>query len=215
MTKFSDISWTKIEPIYSGILTHPFVTELADATLPEEKFIYYINQDALYLSDFGKALSIIAGRLHEPSHIKAFMEFSKDTVAVEQALHETFLKGAHRTRQSPSCLFYTSYILKHAMLSSVEAAVAAVLPCFWIYREVGDHIKSMHNPNANPYQSWIDTYGGEEYSAAVGRALSIYNALAENTAESERKRMLDAFLYCSRMEWMFWDSAYRLEEWPV
>ena len=35
------------------------------------------------------------------------------------------------------------------------------------------------------------------------------------TADAERKeKMLQAFVHSTRLEWMFWDSAYRMETWP-
>jgi thiaminase/transcriptional activator TenA len=32
---------------------------------------------------------------------------------------------------------------------------------------------------------------------------------------SARERMHAAFRRAAQLEWMFWDSAYRLEDWPV
>jgi thiaminase/transcriptional activator TenA len=38
---------------------------------------------------------------------------------------------------------------------------------------------------------------------------------AAGVAPSLRKRMHAAFRRATQLEWMFWDSAYRLEQWPV
>jgi thiaminase/transcriptional activator TenA len=48
-------------------------------------------------------------------------------------------------------------------LAQVEVTMASVLPCFWIYKKVGDHIYQQQNKQNNPYQTWIDTYAGEEF----------------------------------------------------
>jgi hypothetical protein len=45
------------------IYQHPFNQELAQGTLALEKFIFYLNQDALYLADFSKTLALTATRL--------------------------------------------------------------------------------------------------------------------------------------------------------
>jgi thiaminase/transcriptional activator TenA len=36
-----------------------------------------------------------------------------------------------------------------------------------------------------------------------------------SAAAAERELMREGYLKAVRYEWMFWDSAYRLEEWPV
>lgn len=39
--------WHSIEDIYAEIVDHPFLRGLADGTLPEESFRFYVLQDAL------------------------------------------------------------------------------------------------------------------------------------------------------------------------
>ena len=207
-------SWKLIEPVYRNILKHPFIQGLIDGTLAKEKFIFYINQDALYLADYGRALAGIASKLEKPEHIDSFLGFAKDTMSVEKALHQTFLQAAPAREKSPACQLYTSYILGQLATEPAEVCVAAVLPCFWIYKNVGDYILEQKPASDNPYRSWIDTYGGEEYASAVQKAIAIHDELALATP-AQQEKMLKAFALCSKMEWMFWDSAYRTEMWPV
>lgn len=65
----------------------------------------------------------------------------------------------------------------------------------------------------NPYQKWIDTYAGEEFSLAVDKAIEITDETARTTSENARGLMKEAFVKSCRLEWMFWDSAYSLEAW--
>jgi thiaminase/transcriptional activator TenA len=65
------------------------------------------------------------------------------------------------------------------------------------------------------YQKWIDTYGGEEFDALVETVLDLTNRAYEDLNSSQRARVREAFVITSRYEWMFWDSAWRLEDWPV
>jgi thiaminase/transcriptional activator TenA len=105
----------------------------------------------------------------------------------------------------------------HRQLSfrPLEIAMASLLPCFWIYKEVGDYILAKAKTEANPYQSWIDTYGGEEYASSVTLAVNLTDKLAQGVTESLKEEMTQSFVLTSKMEWMFWDSAYKLEKWPV
>jgi thiaminase/transcriptional activator TenA len=114
---------------------------------------------------------------------------------------------------APACHHYTSYLLATAATAPVEVALAAILPCFWIYKATGDHILLHQNKNHNPYQTWIDTYAGEEFGMLVRKAMTICDEVASQCTGVQQMSMIEAFLTASRLEWMFWDSAWRLEQW--
>ena len=48
-----------VQDIWPRYLTHPFVTQMADGTLPTEKFRYYMLQDYLYLKDYVKIFAAV------------------------------------------------------------------------------------------------------------------------------------------------------------
>ncbi len=213
---WTEKAWQASESIYNKILELPFLHELMNGTLSEDKFFFYLNQDAMYLAEYGKILAGIASRLADGDQRAAFLGFSNDAIAVESALHAFYLKDAPKVKYkgpSPSCLLYTGFLSKQLLCYPIETALAAVLPCFWIYQKVGDYIIEHQTKGENRYQNWIDTYGGEEFAAAVNKALKICDAVADGS--SLQDEMTEAFQYACKMEWMFWDSAYRMEEWSV
>lgn len=213
---WSEQAWASIEPIYQQILELPFLHELMAGTLPMEKFDFYLRQDAIYLAEYGKVLAGIATRLEDATQRNTFMGFAAETIAVESILHESYLKNAPEPPYkgaSPGCLLYTGFLSKQLMFYPVETVLAAVLPCFWIYQEVGNYIQAHQTEGNNPYQAWIDTYGSEGFAGSVRKATAICNAAAEQS--NRGAEMTEAFVYASKMEWMFWDSAYRMEQWPV
>jgi len=216
--KWSEKTWLKVQPVFIKILEHPFIQGLIDGTLDKEKFLFYIQQDALYLAQYGKVLAGIASKLDNREQMKAFLSFASDSISVENALHEFFLTGADLSKPlepSPSCLLYTSYLHKQLSSSTVEVALATVLPCFWIYKEVGDYILSNQIKGNNPYQMWIDTYGGDDFARSVQLAIDICDESAYKTTNEMQELMTNAFVMCSKMEWMFWDSAWQVEQWKV
>lgn len=216
--KWSDEAWVSIKPIYEKIKELAFIQELMNGTLDRKKFIFYIQQDALYLADYGKVLTAIASKLTNQKHIEAFIHFAGESVEVEKILHESFvneLDKKQNVKASPSCLLYTSFLMKQIANAPIEVALAAVLPCFWIYKEVGDYILANQTKGENPYQSWINTYGGEDFAKSVEVAIAICNEVAETCTEGHRKAMTEAFVMCSKFEWMFWDSAYKEEKWQI
>jgi thiaminase/transcriptional activator TenA len=148
----------------------------------------------------------------------AYAEFSTGAIFAERSLHESYFAefGLNSEVQpTPSTLLYTNYILGQAAYANVEVAAAAVLPCFWIYKAVGDYIFAQQNDDQNPYKRWIDMYAGVEFAAAVEKAISITDRLAEQANGATQQKMLQAFEMATRLEWMFWDSAYGLEKWKI
>jgi len=215
--KFTESLWKEIEPLFEKILLLPFNRELTDGSLMQEKFAFYMKQDALYLADFSRALAIAGTKSYSADELKDFLDFATGAVVVERTLHESVLKKYDThidVGKSPACFSYTNFLLATAAVEEYPVVVGALLPCFWIYREVGLHIHERAAQN-NQYQEWIDAYAGEDFSKSVDRAIKITDQVAFQVTENTRKRMSEAFIMSTRLEWMFWDSAYRLEKWPV
>jgi len=83
-------AWVQSNPYYEKIKKLDFIKEMIDGSLEKEKFLFYINQDSIYLGEYGKILAAIAYKLSTPSHRNAFLGFASDTIAVEEALHAKF-----------------------------------------------------------------------------------------------------------------------------
>lgn len=208
---WAEQSWALADHIYRAILNLPFVCHLADGTLDQDIFERYIGQDSLYLGKYCKVLSHIATRLDDRDMTDAFLQFALDGVAVERALHSSFLTSRPEN-MSPACLMYTSLLTAQSQ-APVEVEAAAVLPCFWVYQRVGKHIAS-HSMPSNPYSSWIATYSDPTFDKSTAIAIDICNRLAENASPDIRRQMSDIFVECTRMEWLFWHSAYINLNWP-
>jgi thiaminase/transcriptional activator TenA len=216
---FTDDLWKQIGPIYDSILQHPFLNQMADGSLSRERFAFYMKQDALYLQEFSKALAVAGAKAPATDQMLFFVNSAHTCAIVERALHEGYFKDFGVTLdvgRAPSNFAYSSYLLATASNASYRVAIAALLPCFWIYREVGDELvkRASAGLSANPYAKWIETYSSEEFSASVNKAIGFVDLAAAEANDLERAEMAQAFDYASRMEWAFWDAAWRLETWP-
>ncbi|GJE44906.1 TenA family protein [Methylobacterium soli] len=218
---FSAEAWARNAEAYEAIRTMPFNAELAAGTLSPARFRHYIVQDAHYLIGFGRALSLAAAKAPDPDRIVQFARGTETAIVVERALHGGFLRdygiGPETfagTPLSPPCDHYVSYLLATAYAEPYEVVLGALLPCFWIYAEVGRDIFARAAPR-NPYQAWIDTYAGEDFAAAVAEMIAATDAAAAGAAPALRDRMHRAYTHATRLEWMFWDGAYRDAAWPL
>jgi thiaminase (transcriptional activator TenA) len=221
MTEFSAEAAATTAALRQRIRTMPFNAELAAGTLGRERFQFYILQDALYLAEYARALAIAGARSPEADGVARFAKCAEGAIVVERALHEGFfLRYGLRAEEvaasepSPACLAYTSYLLAAACTQSYEVLIAALLPCFTVYREVGLDIAD-RAPSNNPYRTWIDTYADPAFGETVDRVTGTVDRAAGATTPTLRRAMLRAFVRSTQYEWMFWDSAYRREAWPV
>lgn len=213
--------WSSSLNTYRAILGHPFIQGLTDGTLSRDIFRYYIIQDALYLVDYARSLAICAARAPNDDATKMFAEHAREAIVVERSLHRDFLvelgisdREMTQAELAPTNLAYTSYLLSTAYAGSFPEALAAVLPCYMIYEEVGKALASSGSPDPL-YQRWIDTYGGDEFAAVVKEVRAVADNVGEHLAQTEVRVVEGHFQATARYEWMFWDMAYRQEEWPV
>jgi thiaminase/transcriptional activator TenA len=218
---FTGELWKSIESIYTAILRHPFLRGLTDGSLARASFRFYVVQDALYLRDFARALSIAAARAPQEDWIIMFNEHAAGALKVERALHESFFRefgltpaDIAATPRAPTNLAYTSYLLSVAYGAPFHEALATLLPCYWIYWEVGKELERAGSPDPL-YARWIGTYASDEFGGLVRSVLDVTDRTAERLQPAELDAMRRHFLATSRYEWMFWEMGYRRESWPV
>jgi thiaminase/transcriptional activator TenA len=214
-------------PMYKQILRMEFIDEMLAGTLDERIMAKYLVQDSIYLKQYSKVLAMVAARADDPHIVQTMALASHTALVVEGSLHSTFLKDfgaegqAADAEPSPACFAYTNYLLAQAHSKSLPVAMASILPCYVIYNDVGRHIlaqwkdKGESVRTSHPYRKWIEMYGGEDFNAATAQACKICDQLAAAATEDTRQEMMHAYLQASRLEWMFWDSAYHDKPWPI
>lgn len=218
---FCTTVWEEIAPLRRSILAHPFLDELAEGSLPPETFRHYIVQDSLYLAEYARVLALAAARAPTAAGRLEFSDGAKVAVQVEEALHQAFFaqfgvtpEMAGQSEATPACLSYTSYLASLAATRSYEELIAGILPCFWVYWEVGCDIRP-RAASPNPYSAWIETYAAPSFGEATQRVCNLVDEAAAQATPAIRSAMETAFRNAARYEWMFWDSAYRREQWPI
>lgn len=224
MPSTTEALWSDIEDVYAAILAHPFVTGLTDGTLPRESFRHYIVQDAHYLHGYARSLAICAARAPTEHDTVMFAQHAAGAVAAEQDLHAALMdemgatdaatEAAANEPVAPTTRAYVSYLLATCYGGSFPEALAAVLPCYWIYARVGAELLARSSPDPL-YARWIAMYGGEEFQAVVDPVLALADRVGADLADGERALMHEHFTTTAKYEWMFWDAGFRRETWPV
>lgn len=213
---FTDELWEEIAPIKKAIDQGQFVRGLGDGSLSQDKFNYYMVQDALYLGAYAKVLAGLATFAHDPDDLVFWAEASANSIKVERELHASHVDVMAAATPSPTCRAYSDFLAAQLASGEYGIAAAAVLPCFWIYQVVGTELlDTAGDLEKHPYGDWIGMYANPMFAEETKIVRGIVDRVAEGVLELQRQRMRDAFVQASRYEWMFWDAAWRMETWPI
>ena len=220
---FSDRLRQLTTPMWDAQLTHPFVVALGNGTLPEQKFKYYILQDARFLGDLSRVFSAAAQKAPDSESALRFNKLAEETIVVERSLHESYGKQWKMTAKqmtsvpmAPTNFAYTRHMLAVAATGSACEITVVALPCAWIYCVVGKHLlRKGPPPKSHPYRDWLMLYASPEFAEVQKWMRKKVDQWAKEASRAERERMEEAFIISSRYEWMFWDMAFAEEEWPV
>jgi thiaminase/transcriptional activator TenA len=216
MGSFTLQAWADIEQVRAAIDDLPFVVALGNGELSAERFTYYLAQDAHYLADYARVLAACAAQATDPDEVVLWSTSSRQAILVERTLHASHVADFAAIAPSPTCTAYTSYLLALAGAGSYPALVAGVLPCFWIYADIGSRLQAASaGICSHPYADWIATYGDPAFEAATEQVRCLTDRLAQDAGPGTRRAMHRAFHTAARYEWMFWDAAWRREAWPI
>src|SRR5438132_9031728 len=81
----SDRLLTLAQPVWDSILSHPFLRELRDGSLPIATFRFYLEQDWLYIQERIGEWAILAGRCPEPDVRRTLTAILEQVARLEPA----------------------------------------------------------------------------------------------------------------------------------
>jgi len=201
---------------WTGYTWHPFVRRLADGTLPLGAFRHYLIQDYLFLIHFAraKALAVVKGESLEAMRGKAaaVLAILDETklhlrYCAEWGLSEREVTEVPETAETVS---YTRWVMDRGLAGDILDLEVALAPCTVGYGEVARRI--LADPSTviegNPYRSWIETYGAEDYQAMAGAAALRIDALGvSHGGEARFARLARDFAEAARLEQRFWQQG--------
>jgi len=216
--RFTEALRDEADSVWQASMNHPFVIEVAAGTLPIEKFIHYIRNDSLYLRSFAQVQALAAAKAPNLQTLERLAFHAQSTSRAEHFLHETFFSMLQATPSStddlpaPTAYRYITHLHAVAAHGTFAEIIAAILPCYWLYWEIGLHYKDAH-PDHPVYNKWIETYGDEWFGELVKEQIVRVDALADAAGYEERLRMKRYFHISCQYELEFWGMAYQLEQW--
>lgn len=203
---------------WEASFTHPFVTGIADGTLPLEKFTYYMLQDAYYLKHYSKLLAMLAAKATEEADVAYFLESAHFIREAELELHRTTFRELGVTAEmmanfepAPAAYNYVSHMYQAFFTGTIAEAYAAILPCPWLYQEIGMRLRGA-TPNVKLYDEWLQLYGSEDMERKIDEQKAMMNRFAAMPGNDERT-LLEHFKRSCYYEWQFWEMSWTAQTW--
>ncbi|PYI38234.1 bifunctional hydroxymethylpyrimidine kinase/phosphomethylpyrimidine kinase [Arthrobacter psychrolactophilus] len=209
---FSDELWADCAPQRQAIFELDFIKELAAGTLESKHFAYYLAQDALYLGTYSRVLARASSLAPTEEEQKFWAQGAQNCIEVEMSLHRDWLSQFPlESPMGPVTKHYLDHLQAVACSGSYGEVVAAVLPCYWLYAEVGRvlHSDYLSYSGKHPYGAWLESYADEDFSRATERAVAIADTAARHGSAPERERMRAAFAHSAQYEVDFFAAPHR------
>lgn len=207
------------EDIWAEYHTHPFVRGIADGTLDEEKFRYYMVQDYLYLIDYAKVFAIGVAKARDPETMRLFAGYVHQILDGEMDIHKGYmqrlgiaLEDAERAPVALDNLSYTSYMLRVAYDEGPAEIAAAILSCALSYEYIAKEIVAKDPAAADHpfYGEWVRGYADPGYAASNQMLVDLTERLTRDYSEAQLEHLTEIFIACSRYEGAFWDMAWEM-----
>ena len=203
--------------LWEAYLEHPFVRGIADGSLDEDKFRYYMIQDYLYLVEYARVFALGVAKARDMDSMRLFAGYVGQILDGEMEIHRAYMKrlgidpeDAERAAPALDNRSYTSYMLNVAFSEGPEAIMASILSCALSYEHIALRILQS-NPDADKhpfYGEWIQGYADPGYHEANEALITLTERLTAGCGEAEMLHLEEIFRECSRYEMAFWDMAW-------
>jgi thiaminase/transcriptional activator TenA len=201
----SETVWRDNNDLAEAAMRHPFVRGLADGTLPRDRFVDFIAQDAFFLESFARAYALALAHSPDRTGLEAFGDLLAG-VREELRLHASYAKslGIDLTsvEPAPATLAYTDFVLATAGIGGLGQTCAAMTPCMRLYAYIGQSLAE--SATSQTYAEWINTYAAPEFDSL---AATLEHLLDAYTSDVDRERI--TYRRAMRLELEFFDAASR------
>ena len=206
---------------WEKVVTHPFVTELGDDTLPWNKFQVYFDQDHLFLKDWSILLCLATAKAPDFDAARHIVEFLALGLGGEEGLFQEAFRQRGMSAQEvtgleyrPTTLAYSGFLRNLAYSGEFIDVVATLLAVEWPYLDWALRLAGAgKRPSNHYYQTWIDLHASAGMSDFV--AWMRHTLDQASISPNHQKRLQQIFIDVLRYEFLFWEMAYRNEEWTV
>lgn len=217
--KFTDELREATKESWNKSLNHPFVQGIVNGDLPLETFKNYILQDIYYLKHYGKVHAIAASQAEDFKITAMLADKARFTAEAELTVHKTHAdilniseEDIKKFKPAPTAYAYTSHLYRATMSGNLAHSIAAILPCYWLYADIGK-VNENSKPNTDIYRNWIEMYASDWFQNSTNEMIQLLDSLVEDMNEKEKEKVKEQFVIAKDFELHFWEMSYTFEDW--
>jgi thiaminase (transcriptional activator TenA) len=192
------------------IVQHDFHVELIKKKLHTEKISLYLAIDCQYLDVFAQSLKNIAKHPSLTSSQQSFLEkCAQASLEDIKTINGNFDTEPFSTCQTLSLKYYTEHLRIACYQPCLVIALAAILPCFWVYRAIGEEmIKHQSTGQKHDIHTKLMALYVSKSNRSWPMLQNMIDNLAKNTSPIERNKMNEAFVTSVNCEFNLVNDAY-------
>ncbi|KAF4553679.1 Hydroxymethylpyrimidine/phosphomethylpyrimidine kinase 2-like protein [Elsinoe fawcettii] len=221
-----------IAPLWHRFTHHPFLSALADSSLPLQSYKHYMTQDFLYLTHFARANALASYKASTLSQVAASAEIVLH-IQRETALHVAACEALgvdkealDAAEEDQATVAYSRFILDTGHQGDWFGLQVAMGPCLVGYGVAatrlweeasagGEGIRDGQGGEGKAgehYAKWIANYVAEDYREAVRKGRALIEEYAVRQSPERIEELVRIWAAATKMEIGFWDSALNAGE---
>lgn len=194
--KWSDEAFASVSDTMHSIEQYEFIQQMLEGTLRQEHFVRYLQQDKIYLKEYSRDLYALADMMTDKAESDFFRATAKEGMESENAMQAMLSERFGIIGEAmpvATTLRYTRFLRHYTDTLDLPLVLASVLPCYWVYNEVGKYLMAQHISSDNPYKEWIQTYGSLEMDEATRYVVGLVDRMAEGCSQEKQALMRRIF----------------------
>lgn len=217
---FSRTLMNKAKPVWDRYLTHPFITQMRDGTLPRDKFFHFLIQDTLYLRQYVD-LSAYAFLKTRDIKLKRELYQSIGLVNAERTSTHIYYLAKRGITETEALEYpmdkenedYLNYMLGIAEKGTLAEAIVSFLPCAYSYYTIFSNVLQKAADNGtlenNYYKRFIEDYGTGAYFGVYESERALCDKVCAQLSDKEKDKLVEIFIKGSEYELGFWDMGIK------
>lgn len=201
--------------IWQKTLDHPFLTMVANGSIPDDTFKTWVAQDYLFVQAGIPFMGVLLTKA--PAHLRPTL--ADAIVALHREL-ELFERQATAhgislaVEMNPTCHAYAQFLLATVYDRPFEVSFTVLYAAEKAYLDAWERVKSLQQ-TASPWQAFINHWASDAFSNYVTWLATTLDELALGKSASDLHAMEQCFLQTARYEYLFWGMVTSGEQWPV
>jgi thiaminase len=201
--------------LWDTMLSHRFLMETRDGTMPDDRFAVWMRQDYLFVEaaiPFIAALIPRAPRDHWEPLAGVITALEKELRLFEERAQAVGidLRGAPPAFTNHA---YIQFLLASAYRASYAEAYTVLYTAEKAYHDSWKVVEAGIARDSKWYP-FVENWAGEAFAQYVSYLETELDKLAAATGPDERQRMAEYFELTTKYEIAFWEMAATGEEWP-